>query len=155
MIRVRRGWGATKGMPKTSSEMTNQPSTPPDRAKMVHDSRHNEFGTTPNNDDDWRATKNDANRVATKMRASESAEKETKQPPMPMPPPEPPPPLHRRPWPGTKGKVNSSAPVNGHGDDTDEATVVLIRDVGDPTRYLRHRTRRTPQITTRDAPECG
>ena len=49
--------------------MTNQPSTPPDRAETVHYSQYNKFGISNDNaevyDEEWRAATNEAYDVHT------------------------------------------------------------------------------------------
>ena len=92
-------------MRKSDGKMTNQPSTPLDRAKTVHHIRWTDYTLRQFNDEKWRAATNDVNnsqdaaRVTTATRPD--SHPKTQQPSKPLSPPEPPPPQPRRPRPGT------------------------------------------------------
>ena len=95
--------------------MTNQPSTPPDRAETVHYNRCNRFWISGNEcDGGWRTATNKASDIATITAIIESQEKCVQQPPRPLTPPEPHPPPQRRPWPGTSTRPYPHSSNNVH-----------------------------------------
>ena len=75
-------------------------STPSDRSKMIHHTRHEDCLGKQSNVDRWRATHKDADDITAITAIVESADKDSQQPPKPLSL-SPPPPLQRRPWPET------------------------------------------------------
>ena len=95
--------------------MTNQLSTPPDRAETVHYNRCNRFWISDNESDGgWRKETNKASDIAAITAITETQEKYVQQPPRPLPPPAPPPPPQRRPWPGTSTRPYPHSSNNVH-----------------------------------------
>ena len=133
--------GGKKRYAKKCLQMRNQSSTPLVRAKTIQYSCHNKVGISQDNDKEWGAAQNDASNVATynkslweQRKGNPTAAKANAAPKT-----HPTAPHNRWPWPGTKEKVNSFAPVNGHGNDrTVDVCGELICNTGNPTRYFRY-----------------
>ena len=138
--------------------MTNQPSTPPDRAKTVHYIHYNEFGLSQDNgngkedDDGGHAATNKACDIAVITAIIENQEKDFQQPPMPLPPPKLPPPPQRRPCPGTNIQLYQGTKSVSHKRSKQRTGVRMRRSRGParrpsvpgprPSRLLRPARRR-------------
>ena len=80
--------------------MSDEPSTPPERAKTVHNNMNYNIAISNDNGMGSRGSQNAAGEGICSTR---KAEPSALQPPTPLPPPEPPPAPPRRPRPGTAG----------------------------------------------------
>ena len=111
--------------------MVQEPTTPPDRAKTVHDNDQTSFIAYNANDDRQRGNQNNAGDAKSNIARVKMA---IQQPPKPQPPPEPPPAPQRRPWPGTNSGISYSTRIHREDGADKYATREAANGTANPTR---------------------